>query len=299
MNVKRRVLIVLIIIGLGIGAAYWYRVTLNDQDESELILYGNVDIREVRLAFNGSEHVSEILVNEGDRVQAGQLLARLHTTRLQASLDRAKAELVAIKAEAHAAKLSYERIRALAARKLASEEEAEEADAKRQAASAHVDAAEAVVAEAEQALKDAQLFAPTDGIIRDRIVEVGDFVTPQTPVLTLALHDPVWIRTYVPETYLGKVKPGILAHIRTDSFPDKVYQGWVGYISPTAEFTPKNVETPELRTRLVYQMRVHVCNPQYELRLGMPATVTIDLEAGPVDTRATPPCTDLPPQTGQ
>lgn len=298
MNIKRRILIGLIGIGLGVGLTYWwFKVNKDSEAEKELVLYGNVDIREVRLAFNGSEHISEILVEEGDQVKAGQLLARLDNEYLQVRLERARADLVALKAEAHAAVLSYQRIQALAARKLASAEEAEEADAKRRAASAHVDAAEAVVAEAEQALKDAQLYAPMDGIIRDRIVEVGDFVTPQTPVLTLALLEPVWVRTYLPETYLGKVKPGAPAHISTDSFPNKVYQGWVGYISPTAEFTPKNVETPELRTRLVYQVRVHVCNPQFELRLGMPATVTIDLDAAPIDSQAAQPCTETPSQS--
>ncbi len=297
---KKRILIGLIILGLGSGAAYWwYRINKNSETETELVLYGNVDIREVRLAFNGSEHVSEILVQEGDRVQAGQLLARLDNTYLQTSLERARADLVALQAEAHAAALSYQRIKSLAARKLASTEEAEEADAKSRAASAHVVAAEAVVAQAEQALKDAQLYAPMNGVIRDRIVEVGDFVSPQTPVLTLALLDPVWVRTYLPETELGKVKPGATAHISTDSFPGKVYQGWVGYISPTAEFTPKNVETAELRTRLVYQVRVHVCNPQFELRLGMPATVTIDLNAAPINNQAAQPCAELHPQTGQ
>ena len=71
---------------------------------------------------------------------------------------------------------------------------------------------------------------------------------------------------------------GMSVRISTDSFPGKVYEGWVGSISPTAEFTPKNVETPELRTRLVYQVRVFACNPQHELRLGMPATVSLDLD---------------------
>jgi len=139
-------------------------------------------------------------------------------------------------------------------------------------------AAEAALAEAELALKDAELFSPVNGIVRERIVEVGDFVTPQTPVLTLALADPVWVRTYLPESYLGRVRLGDHAAISTDSFPGKVYAGWVGFISPTAEFTPKSVETPELRTRLVYQMRVFACNPESELRLGMPATVTIPLD---------------------
>jgi len=80
--------------------------------------------------------------------------------------------------------------------------------------------------------------------------------------------------------------------VSTDSYPGKAYRGWVGYISPTAEFTPKNVQTPELRTRLVYQVRIYVCNPQDELRLGMPATVSIDLDqAKPKPGQTVPACT--------
>jgi len=101
---------------------------------------------------------------------------------------------------------------------------------------------------------------------------------PQTPVLTLAFTDPVWVRAYLPESILGRVKPGIVATIHSDSYPDKTYTGWVGYISPTAEFTPKTVQTPELRTRLVYSIRVFACNPEDELRLGMPVTVILALD---------------------
>jgi HlyD family secretion protein len=278
--VNRRALAVLGLLagGAAAGAAYWWHVSQQESvAERDLVLYGNVDLREVRLAFNGSEHVGEILVHEGDRVEAGELLARLHTERLEAARDRARAELVAAEAQAHAAQLAYRRIQSVAKRKLASQEEADEAEATSRAANAQVAAAEAVLAEAEQALEDAELIAPVDGVVRERIVEPGDFVTPQTPVLTLALTNPVWVRTYLPERYLGQVPPGADARITTDSFPGKTYEGWVGFISPTAEFTPKNVETPELRTRLVYQVRVFACNPKLELRLGMPATVTIPL----------------------
>ncbi len=102
----------------------------------------------------------------------------------------------------------------------------------------------------------------------------------------------MWVRAYLPETRLGKVKPGMKASITSDSYPGKTYPGWVGYISPTAEFTPKNVETPELRTRLVYQIRVFACNPQEELRLGMPATVNIDLTS-PAGTTDLPDCNNV------
>jgi len=282
---QQRTLAVVIAVAVLTAAGYWWLVEQQPPpQDNDLVLYGNVDIREIRLAFNGSEHVAELLVQEGDRVQPGQLLARLHTERLQAALDRASAELVAAQAAAHAAQLTDQRTRTLAASKLASREQADEAEANSRTANAQVDAARAVLAETAQALKDAELYAPVAGIVRERIVEQGDFVTPQTPVLTLALTDPVWVRSYLPESYLGQVRPGARALISTDSFPGKRYPGWVGFISPTAEFTPKNVETPELRTRLVYQVRVFACNPQQELRLGMPATVTIPMDQGSVQT---------------
>jgi HlyD family secretion protein len=293
---KVRLLVGLLVVGAVAGAIYWWQQANREAEpQSALVLYGNVDIREVRLAFNGNEHVGEIMVEEGDQVKAGQLLARLHTDRLQAAWDRAQANVNAARAEAHAAQLSYQRIKSMAERKLAPTELADEAEGKSLAAAARVAAAEAALEENTQALEDAALYAPVAGVIRERIVEPGDFVTPQTPVLTMALLDPVWVRVYLPETDLGRVKPGAVARISTDSYPGKVYDGWVGSISPTAEFTPKNVETPDLRTRLVYQVRIFACNPQFELRLGMPATVTLDLDqaaGGAVSPEQRCPLTD-------
>jgi HlyD family secretion protein len=288
---KVRLIIGLLLLVIMAGGGYWWQQSTKETaPSSTLVLYGNVDIRESRLAFNGSEHVVEILVDEGDRVQKGQLLARLHTDRLQASVARAKADVAAARAEAHAAELSYKRIKSLLQDNLASPKDADEAEARSRSAAAHVDAAQAAVVEITEQLKDADLYAPLNGVVRERIVEIGDFVTPQTPAITLASLNPVWVRTYLPETELGRIKPGAVARITTDSYPDKVYDGWVGSISPTAEFTPKNIETPELRTRLVYQARVFVCNSQFELRLGMPATVTIPLDKDIPSAQQREPC---------
>ena len=273
---KKRIIVLIVLFAVAGGGSWaWYQKQQRAAPTDELVIYGNVDIREVKLSFNGTEHIGEMRVDEGDVVKKGQLLARLHTERLVAERDRARAELEAAQARAVAAEKSWHRIRSLAARKLASREEADEAEANWKADVAQVKALEAALAFAEQALKDAELYAPADGVIRERILEPGDMATPLTPVFTLALNDPVWVRAYLPETALGKVKAGMRAVITTDSFPDKRYAGWIGYVSPTAEFTPRTVETPELRTRLVYRMRVYACNPQGELRLGMPATVSI------------------------
>jgi len=132
---------------------------------------------------------------------------------------------------------------------------------------------------AQKNLQDAHLYAPHAGIIQDRILEPGDMADLRTPVFTLALTNPVWARVYVSETRLGQIKYGMPARIFSDSYPDKSYVGWVGFISPTAEFTPKTVETPELRSSLVYQVRVFACDAHDELRLGMPVTVKIDTTA--------------------
>ena len=102
-------------------------------------------------------------------------------------------------------------------------------------------------------------------------------VSPQRPVFDLAIVDPKWVRAYVSEPDLGKLHPGMQASISTDSFPGVAYSGWIGFISSVAEFTPKPVETVELRSSLVYEIRVFVNDPQDQLRLGMPATVTLDV----------------------
>jgi len=128
--------------------------------------------------------------------------------------------------------------------------------------------------------------------------------SPQKPVLSLAIVDPKWIRAYVSEPDLGKLHPGMPATVVVDSFPNRRFEGWVGFISPVAEFTPKTVQTDELRTSLVYEVRVFVKDPSDDLRLGMPASVVLDTsqtqpsplaasaDNRPMDTAAAHPTSD-------
>ena len=145
------------------------------------------------------------------------------------------------------------------------------------AARASYEAAVAAVALAQRELDDTRLYAQSDGVVEDRILEPGNMASPTTPVFTIALKSPLWVRAYISETKLGRIRLGMAATISTDSYPGRVYHGWIGYLSPASEFTPKTVEAPELRASLVYQLRVFVCDARDELRLGMPATVHIDL----------------------
>ena len=331
MNKKLVTLLIIILLAGITGYYFWQQQNL--EDTNQITLYGNVDIREVQLAFNGSEHIAEIYVEEGEKVKKGQLLAILHSEILKAQqkeaqaqldaqqqmlaklqagsrieeIDKVKAELNAVLARSKANTSSYERLRLLLKKKVVTADQVDQAKALMDASMAEVEAvkqalnllnagarkediafAQAILAAKSagvelinQRLEDAKLYAPADGIIRNRILEIGSMVFPQTPVMTLAFVNPVWVRAYLPEPALGKIALGTAAKIYTDSFPNKAYAGWVGYISPTSEFTPKNIQTTELRTRLVYSMRIYACNPQNELRLGMPATVTIDISQNP------------------
>jgi HlyD family secretion protein len=321
--------IVLLAMGAAAGGGWWWYTHSPEPLADALVLYGNVDIRQVNLAFNGSEHVASMRVQEGDRVSKGQLLATLDTHRLEPAVARAeaqvqsqrevvarlvagarpqeirkaRADVEAAAAELRDAERTYRRQRALATRDITSQQQADDAQAAVETAQARLQALQealqltiagsrqediaaakatlqvykAELALARRELADAELYAPAHGIIQNRLLEPGDMASPQRPIYTLALTDPVWVRAYVSEPDLGKIRPGMPAQVSTDSFPDKRYPSWIGFISPTAEFTPKSVQTHELRTRLVYQVRVYVCNPQGELRLGMPARVIIPL----------------------
>jgi HlyD family secretion protein len=329
---KRIALVVILLAAIGI-ATWWFTQPRNGGDPTRLILHGNVDIREVQLAFNSSERIIALHATEGQTVRTGDLLGELDTTGLMAELtlaeaqlaeqqqilDRleagtrseeirqARADLAAAEAELQNARLRVGRAEKLVADKLAPEERLDDERATTEVAKARLDAARAALdlaltgprvediesararrdalraalALARKRLADATLVAPGDGVIRNRMLEPGDMASPQRPVFSIALTDPMWVRAYLDEPDLGRVQLGRAADITTDSFPGKRYAGWVGYISPTAEFTPKSVETREVRSHLVYQVRIYVCNPEGELRLGMPATVEIDLSQPP------------------
>ncbi|RLM25769.1 secretion protein HlyD [Brenneria alni] len=141
------------------------------------------------------------------------------------------------------------------------------------AAEAALAQADAALAQAELDAQDTELVSPSAGIVLTRAAEVGSMLSSGSTVFTLSLTRPVWVRAYVNETDLGQAVPGSKILIYTDSRPDKPYHGQIGFVSPSAEFTPKNVETEDLRTDLVYRLRIIVNDADQQLRQGMPVTL--------------------------
>lgn len=144
------------------------------------------------------------------------------------------------------------------------------------AARANLRAAQATLDLAQTQLARAKLYAPSSGIIMTRVIEPGTVVLPAASVYSMAIDDETWIRAFAPEPLLARVAPDTVVTISTDG--GQTYRGRIGYVSPAAEFTPKTVETPELRTQLVYRLRIRVENPDSRLRQGMPVTIHLPAE---------------------
>jgi HlyD family secretion protein len=147
---------------------------------------------------------------------------------------------------------------------------------------ANLAAAKAHLDKARTALGDATLIAPSAGIIAVRAREVGAIVQAGQTIYTVALTDPAWIRAYVPQPRLGRIKPGMPVEIEIDSMPGKQYEGTVGFVSPEAEFTPKSVQTEQVRDDLVYRLRIIAKDSDNVFRQGMPVTVRVPQAQGPV-----------------
>jgi HlyD family secretion protein len=332
---KRRLVPALILIALiAVAALAWRARARPDAGGQTLTLQGTVDIRQIALAFEASGRILTLRAEEGDRVQAGDVLAVLDTrtlalqagqarARIEAQrqallrlsngsrpqeIEQARARLAGAQAASEQAARALKRLQGVAAGTQLRGISQQDLDRARSrvdvaranvldlrealqlaelgpreediaAAAAQLDASRAELALLEHQISLGTLVAPTAAVVRSRLLEPGDMAAPERPVYALALTNPKWVRAYVTEPALGRIKPGMAAQVTTDSRPDAPVAGKIGYISSVAEFTPKPVQTEELRTSLVYEVRVIVEDAGDALRLGQPATVRLTVDA--------------------
>ncbi len=251
----------------------------NGKKSSDLVLYGNVDVRQVDIGFRVTGKVKKLFFEEGDFVPADSLMAILEETPYDSQVEKAEAMLAATAVNLDLAEKLFQRRQDLIDIGGVSREDLEDADANFKQLQADLLSAEANLAIARDNLSYTKVYAPTDGIILTRIREPGSVVIESEPVYTLSITSPVWIRAYVDETHLGEIYFGMPAEIITDTKDLGSYIGKIGFISPIAEFTPKTVETTQLRTDLVYRLRIYVDNPGRYLKQGMPVTVRLKTSA--------------------
>jgi len=275
---KKRIILAILILSAIIIAVFHKKIFHSrNLEKNSLTLYGNIDLREVQLAFHDTGRIQELLYLEGSSVKKGDLMATMDPIRYQDMVNADKATLDRNRIQLKDAQRTYIRVKKLAHARFNSEQRLDDATEALNSAKASIHQAEAQLAFDQRQLIDTKVYAPVDGIVQNRILEPGDMAFPSSPVYTIARTHPLWARVYVEEPELGKVHEGMSATVKSDSYPGKSYYGYIGYISPTSEFTPKEVQTLHQRTILVYRLRIYLSCPTTELRLGMPVTVTIPL----------------------
>lgn len=303
----------------------WHWFTAQRETHAPLVLHGNVEIRQVELAFRVGGRLSETLKQEGEAVRAGDVLARLdaapYENEVRAAhaqvlvqeallrkvesgfrfeeVEQARAALAEADSSLSSTRSNYDRIAKLRRGGGVSQQDLEDALARHQQAQARrevaatqlnmlesgarqedveaqkatLQAAEAMLAKTQTALDDTVLIALSNGIILTRVREPGAIVQPGQSVYVLSLTQPVYIRAFVPQPQLGLVKPGAKVWVEVDAMPGKRYAANIGHISTVAEFTPKTVETSEVRNDLVFRVRIIVEDTDNVMRQGMPVSV--------------------------
>ncbi len=234
-------------------------------------LSGNIEITDAQIGFKVQGRMEERYVSEGESITNGQIIAKLDDAELRQIVAKAEAGLDIAKAEAEKQKLEYARQEELFKGKVTSDREFQMAKAANLMSEARVKEAIASLELAKTRLSDAVLRSHMDGLVLSDTLETGEFATPGMPVVTIGNLKDVWLRCYVGETDMGRVKPGQKAAVTVDSFPGKVFKGTVSFISSQSEFTPKNIQTTKERVKLVYRIKIDIKNPDIELKPGMPA----------------------------
>lgn len=279
MNKKIIAIIVILLVAAG---GWWFFLKPAPADPSKLTLYGNVDIRQFNVSFQVPGQVTKMYVEEGAVVKAGDLLAEIDGADYQLQVMQADSDIAKANAALAQTQAVYSKYAVLYGQGAISKLSYETAENNFNEAQSVLNAAQTAKDLLVRQQDYSKLYALEGGVVRLRLVEPGTVVQKGTAIYTLSKPNPIWVRAYVNETDLGNIFDGMEAKIITDSVDPKTgekrtYRGHIGYISSVSEFTPKSVQTTDLRTDLVYQIRVYVDNSDEFLRLGMPTTVILDL----------------------
>lgn len=275
---KKRALIAGIVVLIG-TTFFLIRHFGGEHDDHTLIVSGNVEVTEINVGFKRSGRVISLLTDEGHTVKKGEKLAILDNDEYVSQVAQLRAGLRNAEAELEKAKKDHERAALLYNSGAISAQLMDGAQKAYDVGRYRVQEATAGLRTSEARLHDTAIHAPVSGVVLRKSIEAGETVGAGAPVLTIGDLEKPWIKVYVKEDKLGLVKLGQKAEVTVDSYPGKVYDGSVTYISSEAEFTPKNVQTQEERVKLVFGVKVSVKNEKDELKPGMPADVKIQLQS--------------------
>ncbi len=270
MKAKSKILVIIVIIAAGV-AAYLFFNTASIGSSKTIHVSGNIEATEVRLSFQVPGKITELLVDEGYTVSKGQIVARLDKNELSQTKDNAQAALEMAQTNRDWLKIEYDRAENLLKTGNITPQQRDAAKNQFEVAEGQLKLLAASLEITKINLSYADLNSPVDSYVLTKSAEVGEVVQPGSTIFTVADLNDIWLTAYIIETDLGKIKLNQPATLKTDTFPNKEYQGRISFISAQAEFTPKQIQTPEERVKLVYRIKIAVTNTNQELKPGMPA----------------------------
>ncbi len=238
---------------------------------------GTIEVTEVDISGKISGRIEQINVEEGAGVKAGQLLAVLAHDELKAQQESADQQAQQLKLQAGNAGDNYKRAKDLYKAGGYSKQALDRDETLFQVTSHQYESAVQNLNQIKAQAENAFLYSPIDGVVLQKNAEAGEIASPGMSLLTIGNLSKPWLKIYIPEYKTGKVKLGASARVMIDTFPGKEMQGTVTYISSTAEFTPKNVQTKEDRVRLVYAVKIALDNKNGMFKPGMPADAVINV----------------------
>jgi HlyD family secretion protein len=259
---KRKIIIPIVILVVVLGTALFFIFKKKGPDD---VIYGSgtIEATEVDVSTRISGEVTEILVGEGDQVEEGDLLAEIESKELDA--QRIGAEAVLDEAEKN-----FARMRELYHAGGVSRMELDRTETLYLSAKSQLDFLDAT-------LSDSEILSPITGVVLSKNIETGEVVFPGVPILTIADLRFLWIKIYVSEPVMGLIALNDVATINVDSYPGRDFVGVVTFISQEPEFTPKNVQTEDERTKLVFGVKIELENRDLALKPGMPADAVIKI----------------------
>jgi len=280
----------IVLLAVALLAAWWWGFRQQPLPEGLIQANGRIEGDHYTVASKVPGKIAELNAREGDAVESGQILAQLDDDRVLAKMEQAEHGLVAIEAQCQAAAAAEQqerrdkaRMQDLFSKGTAARHEAEQAElawtiARDQlaAAQAQCRVAKATVLEAKSVLDDLTIRAPASGIITTRISDKGEVVAAGSPLFDIVDLDRLYLKVYIPGKEIGMVRLGLPARVFIDAFPDEPFPATVRYIASRAEFTPKEVQTPDERVKLVYAVKLYFdANPDHRLTPGLPADAVI------------------------
>ena len=274
MNIKGRIILIAVI--FLVSALLWGAwLYLSKKEVKEIFATGTIEATEANVGSKVAGRILEIKVEEGDTVKKGTVLAILDVPEITARLKEAEAGVSAATSQYRTVKSNYNRVKELYDNDVVSGRSFDEAKGALEVAEAALRQAKAAREVARVAVSESIVKAPITGTVTLKAAEVGELVDSKATIITLADLRKIYLMVYVPEKDVGKVQLGQYVEIKVDFYPKETFVGQVTYISPNAEFTPKNIQTKEERVTQVFGVKIEVPNPELKLKPGLPADALI------------------------